>query len=383
MNLKGDAGSSAPLSPDQKSGVWGESDTGYGVVGTSSGSSGVQGGSLDGIGAAGTSKTNLGVYGLSEQSTGVYGESQLYCPDPFLFPRGIGMQGVNSLNGGIGLRGDGGSLGYGVFGQSDGGTGVQGTGKTGVFGQANADGAEGVVGTSANGSGVGVRGVCGIDIPGSPGIQDGYGVIGEGGNIGIYAQNSSQVQHKAFIATRMLAGDFYGDIAVHGRIQFLSSSLSIDHPLDPANRYLNHSSIESTEMKNLYDGTVAVDADGEAVISLPTWFQALNTDYRYQLTSIGAAAPSLHIAEEISENQFRIAGGVPGSRVSWQVTGTRCDPWAISNQRPVESDKPANERGTYLSPELYGQSEQRSVRMVRYPPGPISQLVDDRDSGLG
>jgi hypothetical protein len=31
------------------------------------------------------------------------------------------------------------------------------------------------------------------------------------------------------------------------------------------------------------------------------WFGALNKDFRYQLTAIGAPGPNLHIAEEISD----------------------------------------------------------------------------------
>jgi hypothetical protein len=32
----------------------------------------------------------------------------------------------------------------------------------------------------------------------------------------------------------------------------------------------------------------------------PDWFSALNKDFRYQLTAIGAPGPNLYIAEEIS-----------------------------------------------------------------------------------
>jgi hypothetical protein len=71
-NVSGDAGSSAPLFPDQKSGVWGQSDTGYGVVGTSLQSSGVQGGSVDGSGAVGTSTNSNGVTAISTGGNGLY-----------------------------------------------------------------------------------------------------------------------------------------------------------------------------------------------------------------------------------------------------------------------------------------------------------------------
>jgi hypothetical protein len=78
-------------------------------------------------------------------------------------------------------------------------------------------------------------------------------------------------------------------------------SFKIDNPLDPANKYLCHSFVESPDMKNVYDGVVVLDRKGKAEIELPDWFGALNKDFRYQLTAIGAPGPNLHIAEEISD----------------------------------------------------------------------------------
>jgi hypothetical protein len=78
---------------------------------------------------------------------------------------------------------------------------------------------------------------------------------------------------------------------------------------------MNHSFVESPEMKNVYDGVAVLDANGEASVMLPDWFEALNEGFRYQLTPVGAPAPQLHVADEIAHAQFRIAGGVPGQRV--------------------------------------------------------------------
>jgi hypothetical protein len=47
------------------------------------------------------------------------------------------------------------------------------------------------------------------------------------------------------------------------------------------------------------------------------------------------------------------------------VTGIRQDPWAQANRIPVEVDKPADERGTYLYPELYGQPEELGLDYQR------------------
>ena len=99
----------------------------------------------------------------------------------------------------------------------------------------------------------------------------------------------------------------------------------------------------------------------------PEWFEAVNTDFRYQLTAIGAAAPNLHIAEELANRRFRIAGGAPGLKVSWQITGVRDDAFARANPLAVEVDKPANERGFYLSPSLYGQPEEKQIEWGRAP----------------
>jgi hypothetical protein len=82
-------------------------------------------------------------------------------------------------------------------------------------------------------------------------------------------------------------------------------------------------------------------------VALPLWFDALNQDLRYQLTCIGGYAP-VYIAQEVQDNQFTIAGGVEGLKVSWQVTGVRQDAWAKDHRVPVEEFKPAEQRGTYL-----------------------------------
>ena len=159
-----------------------------------------------------------------------------------------------------------------------------------------------------------------------------------------------------------------------GSITKSGGGFLIDHPIDPTNRYMYHSFVESSEMKNIYDGVVTLDENGKAEVQLPEWFAALNKDFRYQLTAIGAPGPNLYIEEEINinsinKNNFRIAGGKEGSggaKVSWQVTGIRQDPWAKANETKVEVEKPSHERGYYIHPDLYNNPTDKSIEYIRY-----------------
>ncbi|MBZ5543019.1 MAG: hypothetical protein LAO07_04985, partial [Acidobacteriia bacterium] len=151
-----------------------------------------------------------------------------------------------------------------------------------------------------------------------------------------------------------------GNLNVGGTLSKGAGSFKIDHPVDPANKYLSHSFVESPDMMNIYNGVVVLDAKGEAWVMLPEWFEPLNSDFRYQLTCIGGFAP-VFIAEEIAKNRFKIAGGREGLKVSWQVTGIRQDAYANSHRIPVEEEKPVAERGHYLHPELYGQTQSKDA----------------------
>jgi hypothetical protein len=141
------------------------------------------------------------------------------------------------------------------------------------------------------------------------------------------------------------------NLQVTGNLSKPQGTFKIDHPLDPANKFLYHSFVESPDMMNIYNGVVVLNKKGEAVVQLPDYFEALNQDFRYQLTSIGRFMP-VYIAQKISGNRFKVAGGKPGMEVSWQVTGIRHDAYAEAHRIVVEEDK-GKERGTYLHPELF------------------------------
>lgn len=196
----------------------------------------------------------------------------------------------------------------------------------------------------AAGAGAAIGGV-------SPGLAS-RGFLGDGpSNSGVYGSGSID----------SYAGYFDGKVMVNGTLSKSAGSFRIDHPLDPENKYLYHSFVESPDMMNVYNGNVLLDGRGEATVDLPDWFSALNRDYRYQLTAMGAPGPDLFVAEEITANRFRIAGGAPGGKVSWQVTGVRRDPYAEAHRIPVEEIKPEAQRGSYVHPELYGLPQERGL----------------------
>ncbi|TXH25071.1 MAG: hypothetical protein E6Q96_09550 [Cyclobacteriaceae bacterium] len=287
-------------------------------------------GNSNGVWARSDQDFGTGVSGIGGglTSTGVYGSGVQY---------GVSGNSVDVNGSGV----------YGVHIASTGtAAGVQGeTSST----SANASGVTGVVlSTSAGGSSSGVRGInnstTGLGI-GVYGYQagSGWGVYGTVGN-----------------TLTGYAGYFSGRVNVTGALSKGSGTFKIDHPLDPTNKYLYHSFVESPDMKNIYDGVVVLDENGQAEITLPDWFGALNKDYRYQLTCIGGFA-QVYISQEVRNNRFSIAGGTPGLKVSWQLTGIRKDPYAEKNRVKVEEDKPSSERGKYLYPEAYGQPKSMGV----------------------
>lgn len=234
----------------------------------------------------------------------------------------------------------------GVWGDSDYGEGVVGTSNhgTGVYGLTNySDGGldAGVWGSStAANYGIGVKGVV---TSGANSVAIRGTVMGGGGYAGYFSGRVT----------------VDGPMTVNGYLTKSGGGFTIDHPLAPTTQVLNHSFVESPDMMNIYNGNVTLDANGEALVELPEWFEALNQDFRYQLTAIGAPGPNLYIAEEIQDHHFKIAGGKPGGKVSWQVTGIRHDPWAEQNRPSVEVDKTGEERGTYINPKSYGATVSR------------------------
>lgn len=134
----------------------------------------------------------------------------------------------------------------------------------------------------------------------------------------------------------------------------------LDHPLYPENYSLAHTAIEGPGHITQYHGTVIMDKDSTATVRLPDYFEALNTDYHYQLTCVGDYA-EVYVSEEINDNSFRIAGGKPGLKISWQVTAERNDPWARDHPYQSEIRKEGDEKGKYWYPEGYGYSHAMQI----------------------
>jgi hypothetical protein len=329
---------------------------------------------------AGSVSASNGVVGTSASSTGqgVYGNNTATTGDAY------GVLGTSAS-----------SSGTGVFGLDSSGMGVYGTGVFGVWGNGEsagaygynaANGSYGELGASANGiaagvygsgpsgSGVGVYGTGLTGVAGNSTSGTGYGVYGSaiGNGMGVWGTNNTTTAYGVGVygsssSSTGFAGFFEGNVTVTGALTSGVKDFLIDHPLDPANKYLYHSSVESSEMMNIYTGNVVLDAGGEAVVQLPDWFESLNTDFRYQLTAIGAPGPNLYIAQEVQGNSFRVAGGSPGMKVSWQVTGVRQDAYAKAHPLEVEVDKPEGERGYYIHPELYGQPKEKGIDWAHRP----------------
>lgn len=221
-----------------------------------------------------------------------------------------------------------------------------------------------------------------VDGPGDAGIAsycsgyDGNGIIGSA-NVGPDAYGVWGLSSSGY------AGVFSGNVSVINTLFKGAGAFKIDHPLDPANKSLYHSFVESPDMKNIYDGIVTTDAEGNASVTLPDWFGALNRDFCYQLTVVGQFAQAI-ISQKIENNKFSIKTDKPNVEVSWQVTGIRQDAYANAHRIPVEEVKGPKEQGFYLHPELVNQPEEKGVEWLRHPElmKSLKQQRDNAKTGI-
>jgi hypothetical protein len=135
--------------------------------------------------------------------------------------------------------------------------------------------------------------------------------------------------------------DITSDLVVGGSFSAAAKAFKIDHPLDPENKFLIHNSIESDERINIYSGNIITNMEGYATVQLPEYMNALNKDFKYQLTIVDKSFAQAIIWEpmNIGNNSFVIKTNAPEIQVSWQITGTRQDTWAKENPMQVEVNK--------------------------------------------
>jgi len=234
---------------------------------------------------------------------------------------------------------------------------IYSNGGVGAFGQpSSTDATDGLLGYGGDGIGSSTVGGDGGAFYGGLAFgsgDGGDGIFATGGN-----SNSGTTGYAAYFAgTAYASGGFFTPIQV----------AHVDHPLDPANKYLNHASIESSEMLNIYSGNATTDELGLATVKLPDWFESENGDFRYQLTVVGGRFAQAIVAKEIANHEFTISTNASNVKVSWQITGVRQDGYAKAHPLTVEQVKPERERGYYQNPELFGQLAEKQTEWGRNP----------------
>jgi len=345
-----------------------------------SGFEGAKSGAVFGV-TGGTSSTTTGAAGVNGNERATTG--QVY---------GVSGSTNSSTNGAAGVSGFEGSA-SGVVSGVTGGTASVSNGASGVSGSAQGSsgqtaGVEGVNISSTDGA----SGVAGFAKATSGSTFGVLGLTASASGVGVQAQNTglSAVVALAgpppFLISALVGstglftvdtsgnGYYAGNLNVSGKLTKGSGSFKIDHPLDPANKYLSHSFVESPDMMNVYNGNVTTDRHGLATVVLPDYFEALNGDFRYQLTVIGKFAQAI-VAKEITGNRFVIRTSKPDVKVSWQVTGIRHDSYANAYRIPTEEYKPAAEQGYYLHPEVFGQPASKSIQAASQKASAADQLA--------
>ena len=304
----------------------------------------------------------------------------------------IGVAGVS--NGGTGggssfntmVVGNGGGGGVKAPGTSSGGssgssgtasggdTNTTGGGASGGSGPNNCNGYGGVSLGAAGGGGAGGRAVqtyaagdltvgAGITVTVGSGAGGGGGGVGAnpgggsctGSTGGTGTAGNVSITWTMPSASRDLtvgkAISVSGDVTVVSNLTKGSGTFVIDNPANPENELLYHSFVESPDALNEYVGTAIIGKDGEAIVQLPDYFEALNGNYQYFVRPVDTPMGGLYVKQEVKDNAFVIAGGKPDGQVSWMVTGIRRDPYILANPIIPEVEKGPDQlvdKGEYL-----------------------------------
>jgi hypothetical protein len=384
-------------SPTSRLDVNGGSGTGANV--------GIHGSSNDNYGMYGTSNSSYGVFGESAGSFGVY--ARTYNPASYAFLAGnntsnnnycglasgnyaVYANGPSFFNGtmGIGVTvpaskldvsgGSGSGASIGIHGSSNDNYGIYGSSNSsfGVFGESGSS--PGIRARTYNPSSYALFADYSTSSTNFCGLSSGDYAMFADGPISV---TGASYLNQLFVdgnTTSYISGSLHitGDLSVNG-----SKDFRIDHPLDPANKTLTHSCIESNERLLMYSGTVVTDGNGDATIGLPSYFEALNINYRYQLTVVGEEFAQARVSRKINNNRFSIKTDKPNIEICWEVTGDRNDAYSKAHPLVVEEEKKPEDRGKYYSPELFGQPKEMRIG-YRPPPtrpsiGTPSKSIDN------
>lgn len=145
-----------------------------------------------------------------------------------------------------------------------------------------------------------------------------------------------------------------GGLTVSGTKNFV-----MDHPTEPG-YILKHASTESPHNGVEYWGIITLDSNGEAVVTLPDYFDALTypDNRNIQVTAIGRATVPVS-ADRISAGSFKVYGAA-GQEVDWLVKAVRC---STNPNEPIDFDVV-------------------SVKDTTPPPSPADPTADTRTSSV-
>lgn len=304
---------------------------------------------------------------------------------------GIAVDLSANASGGRGLNIIHQGLGLGVYSYAKNDIGVEGDttsiSAAGVVGGRSAPG-EGIVGFSqhpTNGNGIGAvvgrnDARFGIGVRGFTTKDDGYGVLGQmgvNGSLGgagvrgeISNLNGNGIGVYGFAVG---AGQFAifanGDHGGTGLKSFL-----IDDPEDPTNKMLRHYCTEGSQPLNAYSGNVVTDGQGLAWVTLPSYIDDINKDFRYQLTILdeGEDFVQVKVSKKINGGRFQVRTSKPGVEVSWRLEGVRNDLRVQKYGYSDVVDKPAGWKGKYLRPDLYNVEANRGIFYTAPAAGPLA-----------
>jgi len=167
---------------------------------------------------------------------------------------------------------------------------------------------------------------------------------------GVFGQSSSHY-----------AGYFSGPVHITGNLSKGTGSFVIDHPLDPENKLLRHNFVESPENLLIYRGKAELNNQGEAIVKMPDYFEALTKEDQASIHLTPVGRPFLTGAEWNSDFSAIIIYGDKNREVFWEVLANRDDPVIHELGRPVEEEKGGKntlcEKGKLLYPKAYGYPE--------------------------